>query len=127
MNNELNINNICKRTDWVVNKNFIYEGDILKITFLNYIDNTTYIHNFEHKFFTEFCLYVIVQFATKYHVVLKVLNNFGFNMPTSYDPFCKGNIIELDDERLLDTEAFIVRNAYMNYIKENQKERNIEL
>ena len=48
-------------------------------------------------------------------------------MPTSYDPFCKGNIIELDDERLLDTEAFIVRNAYMNYIKENQKERNIEL
>ena len=53
MNNELNINNICKRTDWIVKKNFIYEGDILKITFLNYIDNTTYIHNFEHKFFLQ--------------------------------------------------------------------------
>ena len=35
-------------------KNFIYEGDILKITFLNYIDNTTYIHNFEHKFLQNF-------------------------------------------------------------------------
>lgn len=125
MNDLLNINNICKRTDWILKRNFIYEGDIIKITFLNYADKSTYVHNFEHKFFTEFCFYVIVQFATKYHTVLKVLNDFGLDISASCDPFRKGDIIELDDERLLDTEAFIVRNAYMEYIKDNQKERNI--
>ena len=114
----IDLNEICKRTDYIINRSYVYEGDIIQLLL---VDIKNYPYD-SFKLYTE---------KLDPHLYVKVVNieNNDFALEvlvdgTPYTKYEEGTLLPM--RFLTHTEIYnanIINNAYVDFINKSKSER----
>lgn len=114
----IDLNKICKRTDYIIGRHYVYEGDIIQLL-LSDIKNYPYDY---YKFYTEIFdphLYVKVVNTDNNDFALEVLVD-----GTPYTKYDEGTILPM--AFLTHTEIYdvkIISNVFADFINKSKSRR----